>query len=268
MYVRKKNVLSEGMFFMRFYNQTGSNVSSYFNNLFVYSTGIPILLTAVVKRSGGVLDDVKGVGNSIINFNVANNEQCVFRMTWTGGVFCLQGGESLPHRNIVRSTWENCSSLITSDVPDTSNWNITGSIGTYFMGSSWLNCSSLTTAVVPDTSNWNVTSIGGTYFMRDTWSGCTALTTAIVPDTSNWNVTTIGNYFMQNTFTNALSTLGAIIILKGGIYTGSSIKGLQTNSCGLIDARVINIKVDSGLISTYQSSPSWTNITPSKFISW
>jgi len=324
-YVRKNKVPSEWMFFMRFDNQTGVNVTvNSLNNLFTSSSGSPVLQTAVVERAGNVINNVKGSGNSVLNFNVANNEQCVFRMTWTGGVFGLQGINSSSSHNsyiyIIRSagckiggnfgvpnyfmsqlfygcvnynqqsgdifdtsdwyttgsigerfmyeTWRGCSSLTTAVVPDTTNWNVTG-IGDRFMQNTWQNCTSLNTGVVPDTTNWNITGNIGVMFMINTWRGCSALTTCVVPDTTNWNVTTIAYNFMTSTWQDAFNSIlnNGILTLKGSIYTGS-IQMLQTNSGGLTDARVLNIKVDPGLISTYQTSPSWTNITPSKFISW
>jgi hypothetical protein len=347
----KKETGTGMFFFMRFNNQTGSTVTERgLNNLLSEQTGNPVLQSAVVERTGGVVNDVKGSGNSINDFTVANNESCVFRITWDDGVFCLQIPFSDSYKNIVRSagckisgnydvpnyfmlslfdecvnynqqtgdtfntsrwrptsigdyflydTWGNCTSLTTAVVPDTSNWNVT-SIGVAFLGSTWYNCTSLTTAVAPDTSNWNVTSIGdyflnytwdnctslttavvpdtsnwnitsiGSDFLNYTWYNCTSLTTAVVPDTSNWNVTSIGIFFLYDTWGNAFATATGStnnVTLKGSIYTGN-IKLLQSNSGSIANARIGNVKVDSNLISTYQNSSSWSNITDSKFISW
>jgi hypothetical protein len=401
------------MFYMRFLNETGSSVTvSGLNDLLSKPTGTPVLLTAVVERTG-VTDNVKGYGNTVNSFAVANNESCVFRITWDGGVFSLQraatnnsyvnivrsagceisGNYDVPNNfmyrlfygcvnynqqtgdtfntsrwrptyirdNFLYTTWQGCTSLTTATVPDTSNWNVTTidhnflyqtwqnctslttavapdtsnwnvtSIGNDFLNNTWNYCTSLTTAVVPNTSNWNVTSIGGN-FLRYAWNGCTSLTTAVAPDTSNWNVTSIGNEFLGNTWSNCTSLTTAVVpdtsnwnvtsirnnflsytwnictslttavapdtsnwnvttigtgflystwpnafatatvstnnlTLKGSIYTGS-IQPLQTNSGGIANARIGNVKVDSNLISTYQNSSSWSNITDSKFISW
>jgi hypothetical protein len=165
------------------------------------------------------------------------------------------------------STWYGCSSLTIAVVPVTTNWRPT-SIGNYFMGGgTWLNCTSLTTALVPDTSNWTPTSIG-TNFMNGTWNGCTALTTAFVPDTTNWNVSSVGNNFMLNTFINAFSSLSVTrtVEIRGDLYVSFN---LSSNAMGIDNVRITNIKVDIGLIPTYQSNTNWITITPSsKFISW
>jgi hypothetical protein len=303
---------------MRFNNNTGADVTiSGLNHLFTHTTGNPTLLTAIVKRSGSN-DNVKGTGNSVNDFVVANGESCVFEITWDGGLFNLGGSNVNSYSNIVRSagyhlfgdydipnyfmhnlfyqcvyynqqegdifdtsdlhpttigdnflyfTWSNCTSLVNAVVPDTSNWNITGSIGNYFLVSTWYSCTSLVNAVVPDTSNWNITSIGN-YFLSNTWYSCTSLVNAVVPDTSNWNVTSIGNYFLSYTFTNAFkTTTPGTVILKGSLYTGT-LHSLYTNSAGINNSKISSIKVDQALIPTYQSSADWSNINDNKFISW
>jgi hypothetical protein len=84
-------------------------------------------------------------------------------------------------------------------------------------------------------------------------------------DTTSWNPTVDG--------TNLLShTLGSFygveyVTLRGGLYSG--IYGpLGSNSMGVYDSQVKQIRVDPDLISVYQSSPSWSDIDDSKFIGW
>jgi hypothetical protein len=224
-----KFINNHNMFFMRFDNQTGSTVTvSGLNNLLLNSTGTPVLQSAVVERTDGI-DDVKENGNNIFDFTVANNESCVFRITWTGGVFNLQGSTTNSYKDIVRSA--GCRIIGNYDVPnnfmsylfyecvnynqqvgdifDTSGWHPT-SIGDFFLGFTWLSCEQLITAVVPDTSNWNVTSIGD-YFLCGTWYNCTSLTTAVVPDTSNWNVTSIGDFFLGFTWLSCEQLITAVV---------------------------------------------------------
>jgi hypothetical protein len=90
-----------------------------------------------------------------------------------------------------------------------------------------------------------------------------------LPDTTNWSfasVTMIGTTFISNTFTSSNTVEN--VTLKGGLWI-NTLRPFTTNSMGIQNTFVQNIKVDSALISTYQSSTSWSNITPSsKFISW
>ena len=333
-------------FYMRLYNTTGSTVTvNSLNNLLMYKTGNPVLRTAVVERSGGD-ENIKGTGNLINTFTVENNESCVFRMTWTGGLFSLQGSAYNSYSGIVRSagcklngnynipdyfmyflfcncvnynqqaedvfdtteltpsvigiaflssTWNGCTSLVNSISLDTSNWNIT-TFGRNFMDGTWNGCTSLVDVIMFDTSNWNITSIPE-IFLRTTWNGCTSLVNAIAFDTSNWYITRIDNAFLSstwngctslvdvvmfdtsnwnianfpgnffvNTFYNAFTPRGGgVLTLKGDLY---ATKTLTTISMGIDNARAKNIKVDPTLITTYQNSTSWSNITDSKFISW
>jgi hypothetical protein len=255
-----KHTIRISMFYMRFLNETGSTVTvSGLNNLLSNPTGTPVLQTAVVERNGST-DDVKGSGNSINNFTVANNESCVFRMTWAGGVFNLQGTTTNSYKNIVRSAGYEIkgnynvpnnfmSNLFYScvnynqqvgDIFDTSEWYSTN-IGISFLYYTWYGCTSLTTAVVPDTSNWNVTSIG-TYFLGYTWYGCSSLTTAVAIDTSNWNVTTIGIYFLGYTWYGC-SSLTTAVILNTSNWNVTSIGNYFLNntwgSCSLLTTAVV-----------------------------
>jgi hypothetical protein len=164
------------------------------------------------------------------------------------------------------ATWRGCTSLLVAAIPDTTNWNIT-TIGTNFLYQCWYGCSSLTVSVAPNTTNWSITTIG-TGFLQGTYRNSPSLTVGVVPDASNWNVSTIGTGFMTNTWTSSFTAGGEnIITLKGNIYTGS-IRLLGTNSGGLTNAKTTNVKVDSSLISIYQSISSWSNIDDIKFISW
>jgi len=166
----------------------------------------------------------------------------------------------------MEGTWGDCTSLTTAVAPDTTNWNIS-SINTRFLYETWRNCASLTTAVIHNTTNWNVTGNVGSYFMTQTWYSCSKLTTAVAPDTTNWSVSSVSTGFMSSTWVYAFPTSGGTIVtLRGNLYVSFP---LTTNSAAITNTRVANIKVDPVLISTYQSSSSWSNITPSsKFISW
>ena len=339
----------ESMFFMRFHNQTGSTVTvSGLNMLFTtgngYTTGNPQLLYAVVEHSGQT-DNVKGIGNTIINFTVADGELCVLIFGWSGGLFSLQmnnpsynsiiysagckikGNYDIPNMFMTKlfyncqnytqeagdvfdmndlhpttigshflyNTWYDCFALITAVAPLTTNWNIT-TIGDSFMNYTWGGCISLITAVVPDTTNWNVTTIGsqfmietwvrnyslqnavsihttnwnvttiGSQFLFNTWATWQVLKNVVLPDTTNWNVTTIGSHFLYNTLNSPIFQNGITVTLKGSLYTG--IFPLYSNSLGLYITNVTNIKVDTGLITTYQNSASWSTVPDNKFISW
>ena len=166
--------------------------------------------------------------------------------------------------NFMQNTFNNCSNLNTCYQVNTSNWNVT-SIGNAFMGGTYSGCTSQTTQQVFDSSNWNVTSIG-TGFMQYTYVMCNGLTNIELFDTRNWVIPSVGQTFLSDTLSISSGT-GKIITLKGSLYTGIQFP-FTPNSLGLNNQLVTNIKVDSALIPTYQGSPSWTNITGSKFISW
>ena len=68
---------------------------------------------------------------------------------------------------------------------------LAGVMGGYFMYYYAQNCSSLTSLDVPDTSG--LTSVGD-YFMYYYARGCSSLTSLVVPDTSS--LTSVGTYFM------------------------------------------------------------------------
>jgi len=192
--------------------------------------------------------------------------------------------------------WYNCYSLEMSVVPDTSNWNVT-SLGDSFLMETWYS-NSFQTAVVPDTSGWNITSIKSdflyrtwwncplweaivpntnnwivnnidNYFLFNTWNS-TILHDAVLPDASNWNVNSIGTNFLYMTFNKAFPSSGTGVLtipdnISKPVYTGS-IRGLQSNSADIDNSRIDQIKVPSALISAFQSSSSWSNITSSKFV--
>ena len=80
----------------------------------------------------------------------------------------------------MRSYANNCSSLTSLSVPDTSGLT---SVGTYFMSSYAQSCTSLTSLSVPDTSG--LTSIGN-YFMSSYANGCSSLTSLILPSATGW----------------------------------------------------------------------------------
>jgi hypothetical protein len=114
------------------------------------------------------------------------------------------------------NTWRLCSSLIVAEVPDTSEWPITSTIGTSFMNAAWEACSSLVTARVPDTSKWRPTGISH-FFICDTWRLCSSLVTSVVPDTSEWLIGgEIGENFMSRTWQEdtGLTSLAMVDTLK------------------------------------------------------
>jgi len=226
----RKTTSKESMFYMRFYNQTGTIVTvSGLNTLFTNPTGSPTLTSAVVERAGGVITNVLAGGSSINNFTVTNGESCVFRMTWINGMYPLAGNTPVTYQNIVRSAgyrlvgsynvptsfmaylFYNCINYNqqVGDVFDVSGWTPT-SIGNTFMYNTWYTCTSLTNAAVPNTSHWNITTIG-TLFLGHCWRGCTSLVTAVVPDTSNWSVTTFNNDFMGYTWYNCTSLVNSAV---------------------------------------------------------
>jgi hypothetical protein len=209
---------------MRFNNQTGSAVTvNGLNNLFLNPTGLPVLKTAVVERAAGVVDNVKGPGNSVVAFNVGNNESCVFRITWDfNGIFSLQGTTNNSYKNIVRSS--GCEIYGNGDVPhnfmmylfyqsvnynqqtgdifDTSQWR-PNSIGNNFLYSTWEGCTSLTNSVIPNTLNWSISNSIGNYFMYSTWKNCTMLVRAVAPTLNTnlrYNYADIGAYFLNSTW--------------------------------------------------------------------
>ena len=84
---------------------------------------------------------------------------------------------------------QNCSSLTSLDVPDTSGLM---SVGDLFMAYYAYGCSSLTSLAVPDTSS--LKSVG-TSFMRYYADGCSSLTELVLPavgwfedNNVNWSV--------------------------------------------------------------------------------
>jgi hypothetical protein len=103
-------------------------------------------------------------------------------------------------------------------------------------------------------------------FMSNLFNNCTNYNQKMNDtfDASKWRPGSVGSNFMLNTWAN---TYIDELILKGDIWVGD-IYPLQTNSAGINDVTLNFIKVDSKLISDYQSSSSWTNIDPNKFISW
>ena len=98
---------------------------------------------------------------------------------------------------------ENCTSLTSLDVPDTSG--IT-SVGTYFMYSYASGCSSLTSLDVPDISG--LTSVGNS-FMIGYAQNCTSLTSLDVPDTSG--ITSVGVEFMYS-YASGCSSLTSLSV--------------------------------------------------------
>ncbi len=88
----------------------------------------------------------------------------------------------------MRSYAQNCSSLTSLSVPDTSGLT---SVGDNFMLAYAQYCSSLTSLSVPDTSN--LTSVGNNFMYYYAYN-CSSLTSLSVPDTSG--LTSVGNYFM------------------------------------------------------------------------
>jgi hypothetical protein len=165
-------------------------------------------------------------------------------------------------------TWNDCPYLTTATVPNTTNWVNTQTIGNNFMYGTWYLCKSLTNVVAPDTSQWDIRTIGNN-FMDGTWGLCYALVTSVAPDTSSWSVTSIGSNFMNVTWNLSFSNSSiGIVTLPGSLYTGSAapISIINFKPAGLSNSDILNIKVDGGLVSTYQSRSDWTNITSSKFI--
>jgi len=230
----RKNKYKGNMFFMRFQNTTGSAVTINTLRYLINDSYSPTrrLLTAVVERSGGV-DNVYS-GGTINDFIVANGESCVFRMTWDGGMYSLQGHTSInsnSYKDIVRSAgceirgydnvpnyfmrslFQNCVNYNQQpgDIFDTSQWYPT-SIGDDFMYRTWSECSSLANPVTLNTTNWNITGSIGQGFLTQTWFYCTSLLNSVAPDTSNWTVgPSLGNYFMYSTWTNCPSLMSVVL---------------------------------------------------------
>jgi hypothetical protein len=84
---------------------------------------------------------------------------------------------------------QNCTSLTSLSVPDTSGLT---TVGNYFMAYYADSCSNLTSLSVPDTSG--LTTVGSS-FMSHYANGCSSLTSLSVPDTSG--LTTVGSSFMS-----------------------------------------------------------------------
>jgi hypothetical protein len=215
-----KRILSKpNSFFMRFTNKTGSTVTvNDLSDLFAHQTGTPMLESAVVQRTNGITNNVKGAGNSILDFNVDNNESCVFKMVWDdGGVFSLEnvyysgqsyryivtscgynirGNHDVPD-NFMSYLFFNCHNYnqLPEDIFDTSYWYPT-SIGDGFMKDTWYRCNLLTTVSVPNTRNWPINGSIGNNFMNGTWNENDLLTNITMIDTTNWNPSSIGNGFL------------------------------------------------------------------------
>ena len=90
----------------------------------------------------------------------------------------------------MRSYAQDCSSLTSLSVPDTSGLT---SVGDGFMRSYAQGCSSLTSLSVPDTSG--LTSVGSS-FVRSYAQDCSSLTSLSVPDTSG--LTSVGDFSMYS----------------------------------------------------------------------
>jgi len=249
----------DGMLWMRLTNNTGSPfnaISGYsFDHLFnvAYSSGSPKLTSAVVERSGGTVTNVKGTGNSILGFSVANGESCVIRFSWVDGLFVLYGSDTTNHyRNIVTSA--GCKIYGNYDIP------------TWFMYNLFKDCVNYVQDPndIFDTSQLRPNNIGNYVFQR-TFSGCTRLTNAVMPDATNWTPGSIGAPFIIDTFTGSFPSLASTLTLKGVLWVTTV---FNTNSMGIDNNRITNIKVDPGLVGLYQASPNWSNISDSKFITW
>ena len=275
-----------GMFFMRLHNTmhqdvTINNPSSFLGN----KTGNPRLITAVVEDEfGNILQNVKGSGNTIVDFIIPDEQSCVFRITWEGGMFSLTGQSLTYLGNLVTSagckiygnydvpsyflydtfmnTWKY--EQLPGDVFDISEWYPTR-INDGFLERAWFYSTIVETPIL-DTSHWVVESIGER-FMDSTFSSCTSLVSVTLPDTSNWTATTPEGFFCRTVFRYALNNSGATITLKGALYLGDIIP-LSSNSMEMQNGFVANVKVDPILIAAYQNSASWSNIDDNKFISW
>ena len=213
-------------------------------------------------RAFGCSSDTTGAGASTNKNKIKSADlssvQNGFRLNGTGAL-----GDQF-----FFSTWYGCTHLTDVVFPNSGNWNI-ASIGDNFMATAFYGCTSLIKASVLDTGNWVVNSIGA-YFMSNTfnpgaWNAAT-YNTAVVPDASNWNAASIGGSFMVNSFANAVTS---VITIKDStvrpIYTGA-IAALGTNSMGLQNSYLNTVYVPSALISAFQGSASWSNITSSKFM--
>jgi hypothetical protein len=78
--------------------------ATFLNDLFASYSGTPELLTATYDD--GTVYDVKGSGNSVIDFYVPVNKEGIFKITWKDGIFVLGGNASTTaytYRLLVRS---------------------------------------------------------------------------------------------------------------------------------------------------------------------
>jgi len=246
------------------------NINKIKNFLSATWSGCSSLVTAVVPNTNG--------------WNVTTIEGGFLSGTWincskiqTSVVPDTSGWNvTIIGTSFLDSTWSGCTSLQVVKTPNTSGWSVSGDIGN-FLSYTWSECKKIQTAVVPDTSSWNVNSIGDG-FLRCTWRYCFLLETVIFPNTSNWNVSTIGsNYFLHGTFqlagyelagTTMLLTIPDNILkpIYRGDTTLGDIEPLANNSADISNYSVFQIKVPSALVSSFQTSPSWSNITSSKFV--
>jgi len=112
----------------------------------------------------------------------------------------------------MRSYAQGCSSLTSLSVPDTSGLT---SVGSSFVRSYAQDCSSLTSLSVPDTSG--LTSVGD-FSMYSYAQGCTNLTSLSVPDTSE--LTSVGANFMVS-YARDCSSLTSLILPDSTGWFGS-----------------------------------------------
>ena len=112
----------------------------------------------------------------------------------------------------MRSYAQGCSSLTSLSVPDTSGLE---SVGSSFVRSYAQDCSSLTSLSVPDTSG--LTSVGD-FSMYSYAQGCTNLTSLSVPDTSG--LESVGANFMVS-YARDCSSLTSLILPDSTGWFGS-----------------------------------------------
>jgi hypothetical protein len=292
----------EQMFYMYFrtFNHTDGVTETYtfdgasFSSLFFYTaTGSPVLKTAVVEYYNGVVENVKNGDYSISNFTLSfssYSDYHTLRLTWVGGLFSMGSpyySLNTSYRNIVYSS--GCKLVGDYDIPnyfmanlfygctyyssvgyDMSELNPT-TIGSYFLYDTWYQCKNMNMFNIYDyfdTSNWKIKYVGN-YALYGTWAGCANIYTMAALDTRNWELISIGTYFMYATWNGAFTNFNgsSTLTLKGNFYTGT-LRSLNSNSGAIENSKIQNIKVDPELISVYQNSVSWSNITDSKFISW
>ncbi|MCL2537953.1 MAG: hypothetical protein FWE52_00515 [Alphaproteobacteria bacterium] len=140
---------------------------------------------------------------------------------------------------------------------------ITGSAATHAFSNLFLNNSSLLTT--SENLAPHVTGAQGSDYMHGAFTNANLLQ-KISLGAHNIAPPTGTTGFFQNAFTPSAAPIVTAPREVWLWWKDAPLSGMATNSMGLTDAIVTQIKVPANLLAAYRTHPDWSNIPPSKFV--